>query len=195
MPDPNPTDRRNHILDSAAVVFAAKGFHPTTIRDIAKHAGIADGTIYNYFDSKPALLLAVFQRMRDTIVQAAPPPPSPTDLRATLRAMLTHPLTALRDDNFALFRVVVSEMLVNAELRALYHQHIVQPALDGAEAYLRQALPTLDAARVQLAVRAISGMVMGLTIQYTFDDPALRDQWDALPHHLADLLLDGLLPR
>ncbi|MCU0466223.1 MAG: TetR/AcrR family transcriptional regulator [Anaerolineae bacterium] len=195
MPDPNPTDRRNHILDSAAVVFAAKGFHPTTIRDIAKHAGIADGTIYNYFESKPALLLAVFQRMRDTIIQAAPPPPPAGDVRATLRAMLTHPLTALRDDNFALFRVVVSEMLVNAELRALYHQHIIQPALDGAEIYLRQALPTLDAARAQLAVRAISGMVMGLTIQYTFDDPTLRGQWDSLPEHLADLLLDGLLPR
>jgi len=43
--------RRNQILEAAASVFAAKGFHPTTIKDIAKEAGIADGTIYNYFES------------------------------------------------------------------------------------------------------------------------------------------------
>ncbi|MDX1990860.1 MAG: helix-turn-helix domain-containing protein [bacterium] len=60
--------RRNQILDAAAVVFAEKGFHPTTIRDVAKQAGIADGTIYNYFDSKPALLLGIFERMRDSIM-------------------------------------------------------------------------------------------------------------------------------
>ena len=37
--------RRNQILDAATKVFAEKGFHPTTIKDIATEAGIADGTI------------------------------------------------------------------------------------------------------------------------------------------------------
>jgi hypothetical protein len=88
--------------------------------------------------------------------------------------------------------VVVSEMLVNDDLRALYHQHIVQPALDGAELYLRAALPTHDPLTIQLAVRAVSGMVMGLTIQYTFGDPVLHAHWDTLPDHLADLIITGL---
>ena len=35
--------RRNQILDAATKVFAEKGFHPTTIKDIAREAGIADG--------------------------------------------------------------------------------------------------------------------------------------------------------
>ena len=35
--------RRNQILDAATKVFAEKGFHPTTIKDIATVAGIADG--------------------------------------------------------------------------------------------------------------------------------------------------------
>ena len=43
--------RRNQILDAATKVFAEKGFHSTTIKDIAREAGIADGTIYNYFGS------------------------------------------------------------------------------------------------------------------------------------------------
>jgi AcrR family transcriptional regulator len=51
------TARRNQILDAATKVFAEKGFHPTTIKDIAREAGIADGTIYNYFENKTATIL------------------------------------------------------------------------------------------------------------------------------------------
>jgi AcrR family transcriptional regulator len=41
--------RKNQILNAAAAVFAEKGFQPTTIHNIANVAGIADGTIHNYF--------------------------------------------------------------------------------------------------------------------------------------------------
>ncbi|HEY1012208.1 MAG TPA: helix-turn-helix domain-containing protein, partial [Herpetosiphonaceae bacterium] len=49
--------RRRQILDAAAAVFAQKGFHAATIRDIARHAGIAEGTIYTYFEHNAAVLL------------------------------------------------------------------------------------------------------------------------------------------
>ena len=39
--------RRDQILKAAVAVFAEKGFQKATIRDVAKMAGIADGTIYN----------------------------------------------------------------------------------------------------------------------------------------------------
>src|SRR5947209_20545439 len=58
--------RRNQILDAATKVFAKKGFHPTTIKDIAKEAGIADGTIYNYFENKMSLMLGIFDRMNES---------------------------------------------------------------------------------------------------------------------------------
>src|SRR5947207_14664156 len=58
--------RRNQILDAATKVFAEKGFHPTTIKDIASEAGIADGTIYNYFENKTALMLGILDRLNET---------------------------------------------------------------------------------------------------------------------------------
>src|SRR5262245_56127224 len=58
--------RRAQILDAATTVFAQRGFHRTTIRDVAKAAGIADGTIYNYFENKTALLLGILNRMNET---------------------------------------------------------------------------------------------------------------------------------
>jgi AcrR family transcriptional regulator len=51
--------RRHEIVSAAAEVFAEKGYAATTTREIADAADIAEGTLYNYFDSKRDILLAV----------------------------------------------------------------------------------------------------------------------------------------
>src|SRR5512141_2464613 len=104
--------RKNQILEAADVVFAQKGFHPTTTKDIAKQAGISEGTIYNYFESKTALLLGIFERMKAIVIQESLPLPMGLDFRSLIRVFIDHPLKALKQDNFALFRIVVSEMMV-----------------------------------------------------------------------------------
>ena len=53
-------DKRRHILDAAVRVFARKGFHASRVGDIAEEAGVAHGLLYHYFDSKDAVLEAVF---------------------------------------------------------------------------------------------------------------------------------------
>lgn len=67
--------RRDHILAAAKRVFARKGFHATTIADIAKAANISYGSIYWYFDSKEALFHALMdneeEALRDRIASAA----------------------------------------------------------------------------------------------------------------------------
>lgn len=188
------TARKNQILDAAAAVFAEKGFHPATIQDIAKTAGIAGGTIYNYFDSKPALLLGIFDRMREAIMENAQANPLPVgneiDMRTFVKTMLSHPMMAREGDDFALFRIVVSEMMVNEEMRMLYYEQIMEPTLATAQSFLEQQ--GLTSADAELAIRAISGMVMGLMMQHIMGDPTIRSRWDKLPDFLADLIVDGL---
>ncbi len=53
--------KRESILKAAEKVFAEKGFHMARIADIAKLAGVAEGTIYIYFDSKEDLILSIFK--------------------------------------------------------------------------------------------------------------------------------------
>jgi AcrR family transcriptional regulator len=53
------SQRRDEIMAAAKKVFARKGFHDTTIADIAKQAGLAYGSIYWYFDSKDELFHAL----------------------------------------------------------------------------------------------------------------------------------------
>lgn len=54
-------ERKKQILTAAVEVFAERGFHRTRVSDIAKRAGVAYGLIYHYFESKDAVLNAVFE--------------------------------------------------------------------------------------------------------------------------------------
>lgn len=56
------SDKREAILRAATKVFAGKGFFNSKVADIAKEAGIADGTVYLYFKSKDEILHSVFDR-------------------------------------------------------------------------------------------------------------------------------------
>jgi TetR/AcrR family transcriptional regulator, fatty acid metabolism regulator protein len=58
---PRAADKRERILDAAVRVFARKGFHATRVSEVAKAAGVADGTIYLYFKSKDELLVSLFE--------------------------------------------------------------------------------------------------------------------------------------
>lgn len=54
-------DKRERILDAAVRVFAKKGFYATRVSEVAKAAGVADGTIYLYFRSKDEILVSLFE--------------------------------------------------------------------------------------------------------------------------------------
>lgn len=57
------------ILDAAVRVFAQKGFFKARISDIAKDAGVADGTVYLYFKNKDDILIQVFEVNLDRILK------------------------------------------------------------------------------------------------------------------------------
>lgn len=76
IPRPSKEQRIDTILESARKVFCSCGFEKGSIEDIARDAGIAEGTIYRYFDSKHRLLDEVLRRhysvLFDDIQQTLP---------------------------------------------------------------------------------------------------------------------------
>jgi TetR/AcrR family transcriptional regulator, fatty acid metabolism regulator protein len=64
-------ERRRQILQAAVRTFADKGYHTARVSDIAKEAGVAYGLVYHYYESKEALLEAIFKEtwgaMLDTV--------------------------------------------------------------------------------------------------------------------------------
>lgn len=66
---PNKDDKRNRILKSAVKVFAQKGFYNAKVAEIAKGAGVADGTIYLYFKNKDEMLISIFEEKMATFIE------------------------------------------------------------------------------------------------------------------------------
>jgi len=63
--------KRERILDAAVLEIARHGYYSTTVSTIARRAGVADGTIYLYFNSKEELLVSVFERAMQRFNQEA----------------------------------------------------------------------------------------------------------------------------
>ena len=61
-------DKRAAILRAAIKVFAQKGYFNSKVADIAKEAGIADGTVYLYFKSKDEILHSIFDRAMEEFI-------------------------------------------------------------------------------------------------------------------------------
>ena len=59
--DPPPKDKKDRMVDAAAMLFAQNGYSGTSVADIAIKAAIGKGTVYEYFDSKEDLFFAVFE--------------------------------------------------------------------------------------------------------------------------------------
>ena len=63
-------EKRRQILNAAVRAFAKKGYHASRVSDIAEEAGVAYGLVYHYFESKDAVLEAIFRDMWGMMVAA-----------------------------------------------------------------------------------------------------------------------------
>jgi AcrR family transcriptional regulator len=191
--------RRQHVLDAAIRAFDAKGFRGATIRDIAQAAGISDGTIYNIFDSKEAILIAIMEKMLGASAMPSKPAlaTGTPDPGAILRSMIADRWASLTPEVLSMTRTIWSEALVNRDLASLYRERILAPALDapvdlfGHHAHAGAAAPFDAAATLRLVVASFLGLVlMRLLSGDGLQKPTLQDA-----ENLADLMLKGLLPR
>jgi AcrR family transcriptional regulator len=62
-------ERKNRILAAAADLVARKGFHAVSIAEIGAAAGITGSGVYRHFDSKAAVLVALFDRVIDELLR------------------------------------------------------------------------------------------------------------------------------
>jgi len=188
--------RRNQILDAATEVFAEKGFHGATIKEIARRAGIADGTIYIYFKNKPDLILGILARLTESERRPADLRQGlegGVDFRAFMKAFFRHRLQVL-DDNLRAWQAVFPDILANAELRERYSREVIEPSFRLGEPVFAQMVAAgvvrpLDPA---LTLRAVSSMFLGMLILRMMGDSTTERAWADLPELLTTLIFDGL---
>ncbi len=188
--------RRAQIIDAAARVFAEKGFHRATTREIASAAGVSEGTIYNYFDSKADLLIGIMARLAELeqldveLTQALQ-----GDVKDFMIAISRHRLARVQRGQ-ELLQAVLPEVLVDPELRQRFYRQYVLRIATLMEQYVqaRIELGHVRPVDVPLAVRVVQGAFIGLLILRILGDEPLQSGWDDVPEVLGTRVFDGLGP-
>lgn len=189
--------RREQIVGAATRVFAEKGFRRATTREVARAAGVSEGTIYNYFEDKDALLLAILDRLNETERRAEDfEEGMAADFRGFLEQYLRRRMSLIWE-NREVFRVVLSEMLVNSELRERYRRQVVEPTMRIAEENFRMRMERGEVREMDtpLVMRSVAGALLGVVILGLLGDEEIDSRSDEVPYVLAGLLLHGLDAR
>jgi AcrR family transcriptional regulator len=190
--------RRNQILDAATTAFAQKGYHRATVQDVAKIAGIAAGTIYNYFENKTALLMGILERLNETerrdddMAQM-----TKMDIRAFTQHYMRRRFEVLMQNGFEIFQIVLSEVLIDSDLRAIYMQQVIEPTFALAEHYFTQIVgegKIRSDVDVPLMLRLTSATVVGILVLRVLGDTEILNKWEQIPDLLTTMMLDGMLP-
>jgi TetR/AcrR family fatty acid metabolism transcriptional regulator len=186
--------RRAQILDAATKVFAEKGFHRATIKEIARVAGVADGTIYTYFENKTAVLVGLLNRLNETEQREMQFEQGTTqDIRSFFVAYARQRLEIFWP-NREVMQAILPELLVNAELREIYYRQIIEPTTLIGERYFQAQIEQgqIRAVDIPLAVRTVASTFLGLLVMSLLGDTQVATRWEELPEVLATMLFDGL---
>jgi AcrR family transcriptional regulator len=186
--------RRNQILDAAASIFATKGFHNATTKEIATAAGVSEGTIYNYFENKFDLLIGIMSRLAQ--VEQLPGELADAlqgDVRDFFVAAFQHRLGRIVQGE-EMLQAILPQVFVQPDLRQQFYQQYVLRIATILEQYVQAQvdLGHIHAVNVPLTVRVLQGMFVGLLVMRILGDQALCQGWDQVPELLASLLFDGL---
>src|SRR5918999_4660864 len=85
----SPASTEQRILDVATVFFYEKGYHATTMREVAARVGIKAGSLYNHFPSKEALLFEIAEGvMQDLLAGGREAVAAESQPREQLRALV-----------------------------------------------------------------------------------------------------------
>lgn len=196
-------ERQKQILDAAARVFSEKGFAHATIRDIARAAGVSDGTIYLYFKNKQDLLVHLpgqfiqppLEMFRTAQMPPGAPPPPPEQLLQFIAENIVNVVTHNRE----LMRVLFNSLpTMDAETRATYMREGPAYAIEMIETYIRRQQAAgvfradIDPA---IAARVLPGMMLFfLLVQEVLQPAALaRFEYARVIPNVIQIYLRGIM--
>ena len=185
---------RHRLLESAAAEFARAGLQRASVDEISLAAGLAKGTVYNYFGSKEELFLAVVEEACARAADGGAPVEASTRERllATLRAFVGW---AREHEAFA--RVLVRECLMGTP--ELYPRVIAAeaPYVDELTAILTVGAERGEVRRdtpAEALALALAGLADLALVRY-WASGASTPTLDEIPELVVSLFLDGAGPR
>ncbi len=191
-------ERRAEILAAAKKVFARKGYHATTIAEIAKTAKLSYGSIYWYFDSKDALFHELMesegQALRRHVTEALTTTPTDGAPDAPFRAAVRTTFEFFESDR-ALVKLLFRDSYslgdrFEKHLFGIYEGFIGDIEQIVADAAERGIVADYPPRMVAFSVAALVGQIAHRRVVTDDGLPAA-----VVADFVVSLLLNGLLPR
>ena len=190
--------RRSQILEAAARVFAEKGFHRAKVKEIASAAGIAEGTIYNYFDSKEDLLSAMLDQFAFASLKEVFSSQEDVAPEELLKQVFRDRLKFIRTHHH-LFLGMFPEVMANRELRNALLSEQIFPLMEQGEKVIRGGIEAGQLRRVnpRLFTRLAMGALLGFAlISLSEETDSFKDMSEEeITDEWMDILFHGLAVR
>ena len=201
-------ERRRHILEAAANVFAQKGYERATMREIALAAGISPGTIYLYFENKKDLLVNLPSLIAEPVMTeisgkmaSFQEAESPEELEKVLTSLL-HQAFALLTRNRDILRVLASAIpVMDEETREAYLRATPLPmgvVIGQIFRLLQEKGIFRSDADPQIAARALLTTCVSMVMLQDIlpGDESARPDYEKVARELSGIFLRGMLaPR
>lgn len=189
-------DTRTKILQAALQLFAKRGYEGTTTKDLAKSAGVAEGTLFRHFQSKKAILIEVATAgwvdiLTDLLTELS----EMGNYKAVSQVMRRRMLNMRQNSN--LMRVCFIEAQYHPELRESIQAEVITKMTDVAEAFFETAMekgiyrrmnPKI-VAKVFLGIFAIAGFSEETIMNPDASPKAMQEMAEGI----SDIFLRGVL--
>jgi AcrR family transcriptional regulator len=131
-------DIKQRIMDAAFKVFSERGYQRATTKAIATEAGIAEGTIFNYFPTKKDILLAFFE---EEVVGPLPDvfKSDSADDSVVIKNFLRNRLEIWHKRGGA-FKVILSEALFDPQFAQDFRERVFRPGLEMVQDYISRSI-------------------------------------------------------
>lgn len=170
-----PSDKREAILEAALDLFVERGFFGTAVPEIAERAGVGAGTIYRYFDSKEALVNAIYREQKTRFGKVALDAfPTGSTTRELFRTLWMRMAKFATDNQraFVFMELHHHASYLDAESRALEQQlfRLFSDVITAA-----QTRGELKAAPPSLMMGLVMGAFVGVIRKCVEDERTLSD--------------------
>ncbi len=186
-------ETRRALLDAAAHAFAGHGYHQTPIDSVSEAAGVAKGTIYNYFSSKEEVLHALVEDACRLAVDAAGTTPDSASTHARLDAFVQANLTWARKRK-PLALLFARELLVGDTRTQALIREAAAPCVEKVAAILQAGIERrefdVDAPPEALAFTFIK--LTNMLLLQSWESPTPWPRPGDLPATAASLFLHGV---
>lgn len=199
-------EKEKKILQAAIGVFSEKGYSASTTSEIAKNAGIAEGTIFRYYKTKKDILRGILIQMINMVsgklimegIEKIFENAEDKDLHSILKEVLYDRLK-LAEKVMPMFRIIVTEALYHEDVREAIYQNIVLKALDTVSAFHKKiserGLIRIDIPPVAL-LRSVIGSIAPLIGQkLLFGNKFALEDFESEVDMAIDILINGITPR